>query len=105
MVRNIYAELCKTADYRDRLEIEKYATQSKSMWLLKCCSSSFYEDMIIKLAKGRYEKNAGCSMKPAIKGTDHAIWKQTKLILFTTKIAEDRRDILSRNYVPKSPVS
>ena len=25
MVRNIYAELYKTADYRDRMDIEKYA--------------------------------------------------------------------------------
>jgi putative DNA primase/helicase len=31
MVRNIYAELYKTADYRDRMEIEKYAIQSESM--------------------------------------------------------------------------
>jgi putative DNA primase/helicase len=30
MVRNIYSELYKTADYRDRLEIEKYAIQSES---------------------------------------------------------------------------
>ena len=30
MVRNIYAELLKTADYRDRLEIERYAIQSES---------------------------------------------------------------------------
>jgi hypothetical protein len=25
MVRNIYAELYKTTDYRDRMDIEKYA--------------------------------------------------------------------------------
>jgi len=31
MVRNIYAELYKTADYRDRLDIEKYAIQSESV--------------------------------------------------------------------------
>jgi putative DNA primase/helicase len=31
MVRNIYAELYKTTDYRDRMEIEKYAIQSESM--------------------------------------------------------------------------
>ncbi|GHV94193.1 hypothetical protein AGMMS50293_05130 [Spirochaetia bacterium] len=31
MVRNIYAELYKIADYRDRMEIEKYAIQSESM--------------------------------------------------------------------------
>jgi putative DNA primase/helicase len=30
MVRNIYAELYKTADYRNRLDIEKYAIQSES---------------------------------------------------------------------------
>jgi putative DNA primase/helicase len=28
MVRNIYAELYKTADYRDRMDIEKYAIQA-----------------------------------------------------------------------------
>ncbi|MDR0585084.1 MAG: hypothetical protein LBG57_12185 [Treponema sp.] len=28
IVRNIYAELYKTADYRDRMDIEKYAIQS-----------------------------------------------------------------------------
>jgi putative DNA primase/helicase len=31
MVRNIYAELCKTADYRERIEIERYAIQSESV--------------------------------------------------------------------------
>ncbi|GHV14734.1 hypothetical protein FACS189491_11370 [Spirochaetia bacterium] len=30
MIRGIYAELIKTADYRDRLDIEKHATQSES---------------------------------------------------------------------------
>ena len=30
MVRNIYGELYKTADYRDRMDIEKYAIQSES---------------------------------------------------------------------------
>ncbi|MDR1802840.1 MAG: hypothetical protein LBQ94_04480 [Treponema sp.] len=30
MVRNIYAEIYKTADYRDRKDIEKYAIQSES---------------------------------------------------------------------------
>ena len=30
MVRNIYAEIYKTADYRDRMDIEKYAIQSES---------------------------------------------------------------------------
>jgi hypothetical protein len=104
-VRNIYAELCKTADYRNRLGIEKYAINSNSMWLLKYYASNFYEDMITKLAKGRYEKDTGCFMGPVIKGTDHGIWRQINLIPFTTKIAEDRWDILSRNYLPKSPVS
>jgi putative DNA primase/helicase len=28
MVPNIYAELYKTADYRDRMDIEKYAVQA-----------------------------------------------------------------------------
>ena len=31
MVRNIYGELYKTTDYRDRLDIEKYAIQSESV--------------------------------------------------------------------------
>jgi putative DNA primase/helicase len=31
MVRNIYAELYKTADYRDRMDTEKYAVQSESI--------------------------------------------------------------------------
>jgi putative DNA primase/helicase len=31
MIREIYAELLKTADYRDRLDIEKYAVQSESV--------------------------------------------------------------------------
>jgi putative DNA primase/helicase len=30
MIRNIYAELLQTTDYRDRLDIEKYAIQSES---------------------------------------------------------------------------
>jgi putative DNA primase/helicase len=31
MVRNIYDELLKTSDYRDRMEIEKYAMLSESV--------------------------------------------------------------------------
>ena len=31
MVRNIYDELLKTADYRERIDIEKYATLSESV--------------------------------------------------------------------------
>jgi putative DNA primase/helicase len=31
MIRGIYGELLKTADYRDRLDIEKYAIQSESV--------------------------------------------------------------------------
>ncbi len=31
MIRGIYAELLKTSDYRDRIEIEKHATQSESV--------------------------------------------------------------------------
>jgi putative DNA primase/helicase len=31
MIRGIYGELLKTADYRDRLDIEKYAVQSESV--------------------------------------------------------------------------
>ncbi|GHV12026.1 hypothetical protein FACS189491_04300 [Spirochaetia bacterium] len=31
MVRNIYNELLKTSDYRDRIEIEKYAVLSESV--------------------------------------------------------------------------
>jgi putative DNA primase/helicase len=31
MIRGIYAELLKTADYRDRLNIEKHAMQSESV--------------------------------------------------------------------------
>jgi putative DNA primase/helicase len=31
MIRNIYAELLKTADYRERLDIEKHAVQSESV--------------------------------------------------------------------------
>ena len=30
IVRNIYTEIAKTADYRERMEIEKYAIQSES---------------------------------------------------------------------------
>jgi phage/plasmid-associated DNA primase len=59
--------------------------------------------MITKLAKGCYEKDVNCSMKPVIKGTDHAIWQRAKLIPFTRKITEDRWDILSRDYASKSP--
>jgi hypothetical protein len=105
MVQNIYAEFCKTVDYGDRLEIEKYAIQNESMWLLKCYASNFYEDMITKRAKGRYEKDVDCSMRLVIQGMDHGIWQRIKLIPLATRIAEDRRDILSRNYLPKSPVS
>jgi hypothetical protein len=49
MVRNIYTELYKTADYRDRMDIEKYAihrTKVESMRLLKCCESNFDEASI-----------------------------------------------------------
>jgi len=31
MIRNIYAELCKTADYRNRFDIKKYAIRSESV--------------------------------------------------------------------------
>jgi putative DNA primase/helicase len=30
--------------------------------------------------------------KPVIRGTDHGIWRRIKLIPFTTRIAEDKRD-------------
>ncbi|MDR2738248.1 MAG: hypothetical protein LBB68_00215, partial [Treponema sp.] len=100
MVRNIYAELYKTADYRDRQDIEKYAIQSESMrrreasvraaqyipclnatvddldrnpWLLNVENGTVdlntgellphrKKDMITKLAKVRYDKDAGCPM-------------------------------------------
>jgi len=32
MVGNIYDELLKTADYRERIEIEKYAILNESVW-------------------------------------------------------------------------
>jgi putative DNA primase/helicase len=98
MVRNIYSEIYKTADYRDRLDIEKYAIQSESVrrrkafveaaswipdlnaavddldrnpWLLNAENGAIdlrtgellphrQEDMITKIAKVRYDKNAGC---------------------------------------------
>jgi putative DNA primase/helicase len=41
MIRNIYNDLLKTADYRDRMEIEKYAMLSESVRPLKCCVSNF----------------------------------------------------------------
>ncbi|MDR2740538.1 MAG: DUF5906 domain-containing protein [Treponema sp.] len=100
MVRNIYAELYKTADYRDRIEIEKYAIQSESMrrreasvraaqyipflnatvddldrnpWLLNVQNGTVdlqtgellphrKEDMITKLAQVEYNKDADCPM-------------------------------------------
>jgi putative DNA primase/helicase len=100
MVRNIYAELYKTADYRERWEIEKYAVQNESMrrreasvravqyipclnatvgdldtnpWLLNVENGMVdlktgelmahrKEDMITKLAKVRYDKEASCPM-------------------------------------------
>jgi putative DNA primase/helicase len=99
-VVNFLAELYKTADYRDRMGIEKYAIQSESMrrreasvraaqyipclnttvddldknpWLLNVENSTVdlktgellphrKEDMITKLAKVRYDKDAGCLM-------------------------------------------
>jgi putative DNA primase/helicase len=30
--------------------------------------------------------------KPVIRGTDHGIWRRIKLIPFTTRITEDKRD-------------
>jgi putative DNA primase/helicase len=35
MVRNIYNDLLKTADYREQMEIEKYAILSESVRILK----------------------------------------------------------------------
>ena len=117
MVRNIYAELYKTADYRDRLDIEKYAIQSESMrrreasvraaqhipflnatvddldknpWLLNVENGAINlktgellphcrEDMITKLAKVRYDKDADCPM-----------WKQ-----FVREIMDYKPDLVS----------
>jgi putative DNA primase/helicase len=100
MVRNIYGELYKTADYRDRLEIEKYAIQSESVrrresfvkaaswildlnastddldrnpWLLNVENGTIdlktgellphrQEDMITKIARVRYDREADCPM-------------------------------------------
>jgi P4 family phage/plasmid primase-like protien len=42
-VYNFLVELYKTADCRERWEIEKYVIQSESMRLLKCCVSNFDE--------------------------------------------------------------
>jgi putative DNA primase/helicase len=117
MVRNIYAELYKTADYRDRQDIEKYAIQSESMrrreasvraaqyipclnatvddldrnpWLLNVENGTVdlntgelrphrKEDMITKLAKVRYDKNADCPM-----------WKQ-----FVREIMDYKADLIA----------
>jgi putative DNA primase/helicase len=117
MVRNIYAELYKTADYRDRMDIEKYAIQSESMrrreasvraaqyipclnatvddldtnpWLLNVENGTVdlksgellphrKEDMITKLAKVRYDKEAGCPM-----------WKQ-----FVREIMDYKADLIA----------
>jgi putative DNA primase/helicase len=110
--------------YRERWDIEKYAIQSESMRLLKCCASSFNEasvraaqyipclnatvddldtnpwllnvengtvdlktgellphrkeDMITKLARVRYDKEAGCPM-----------WKQ-----FVREIMDYKTDLI-----------
>ena len=117
MVRNIYAELYKTADYRDRQDIEKYAIQSESMrrreasvraaqyipflnatvddldkdpWLLNVENGTVdlktgellphrKEDMITKLAKVRYDKDADCPM-----------WKQ-----FVREIMDYKADLIA----------
>ena len=100
MVRNIYAEIYKTADYRERIEIERYATQSESTrrreafikaaswipdlnattedldcnpWLLNVENGTIDlrtgellpynpEEMITKIARMGYEKDADCPM-------------------------------------------
>jgi putative DNA primase/helicase len=116
MVRNIYAELYKTADSRERWEIEKYAIQSESMrrreasvraaqyipclnaavddldtnpWLLNVENGTVdlktgellphrKEDMITKLARVRYDNEAGCPM-----------WKQ-----FVREIMDYKADLI-----------
>jgi putative DNA primase/helicase len=98
MIRGIYAELLKTADYRDRLDIERHAMQSESArrrkafievaswipdlnvktdsldpnpWLLNVENGTVdlktgelrehrQEDMITKIARVTYDKNADC---------------------------------------------
>jgi putative DNA primase/helicase len=103
MIRGMYAELLHTADYRDRLEIEKHAMQSESArrrkafvevaswipglnvktdeldpdpWLLNVENGTIdvrtgslrehrQEDMITKMARVVYDRNAGCP-----------VWKQ-----------------------------
>lgn len=100
MVRNIYAEINKTSDYRERMEIEKYAIKSESTrrrenivkaatwklelnatteeldtnpWLLNLENGTVdlmtgeliahrQEDMITKIAKVQYDKDADCPM-------------------------------------------
>ena len=116
MVRNIYSEIYKTADYRDRLDIEKYAIQSESVrrrkafveaaswipdlnaavddldrnpWLLNAENGTIdlrtgellprQEDMITKIAKVRYDKNAGCPK-----------WKQ-----FIREIMDCKEDLIT----------
>jgi putative DNA primase/helicase len=117
MVRNIYAELYKTANYRDRQDIEKYAIQSESMrrreasvraaqyipclnatvddldknpWLLNVENGTVdlttgellphrKEDMITKLAKVCYDKDADCPM-----------WKQ-----FVREIMDYKADLIA----------
>jgi putative DNA primase/helicase len=98
MIRGIYAELLKTADYRERYELEKHAVQSESArrrkafievaswipdlnvktdnldpnpWLLNVENGTVdlktgglrehrQEDMITKIARVTYDKNADC---------------------------------------------
>ena len=100
VVRNIYAEIYKTADYRERMEIERYAIQSESAkrreaiikasswipdlnattedldrnpWLLNVENGTIDltsgellphkpEDMITKIARVNYDKDADCPM-------------------------------------------
>jgi putative DNA primase/helicase len=98
MIRGMYAELLQTADYRDRLDIERHAMQSESArrrkafievaswipelnvktddldtnpWLLNVENGTIelkagemrehrQEDMITKIARVSYDKNADC---------------------------------------------
>jgi putative DNA primase/helicase len=100
MIRGIYAELLRTADYRDRLDIERHAMQSESArrrkafievaswipelnvktddldpdpWLLNVENGTVdlqtgelrehrQGDMITKIARVSYDKNAGCPL-------------------------------------------
>jgi putative DNA primase/helicase len=117
MVRSIYAELFKTADYREKLQIEKYAMQSESThrraqsvkaatwipelnasvdnldrdpWLLNVENGTVdlktgellphrQEDMITKIAKVKYDKDADCPK-----------WKQ-----FIREIMDFKPDLIS----------